>query len=144
MCIRDRILNAPIHHFCDSLDPAIVHIFLYTLRRQRLCDQLTHIGKAVKVNPAKIRYQLELFGMMPVSYTHLDVYKRQIQACIPAGIIQTSVEIVLRFGAVHPLLGCVAAVSYTHLLVFILQPVQLYRGRLVVIRSNHEITRNND
>ena len=48
-------------------------------------------------------YFLELSSLMAVSYTHLDVYKRQVQSILPADIADegsaiTSLEAVVR----HP------------------------------------------
>ena len=45
--------------------------------RDRCAEGLTTIQGADCVNISYPRFYEELMGLIPVSYTHLDVYKRQ-------------------------------------------------------------------
>ena len=68
MCIRDRGRTSATTTFGNTVP---------TYDRERtLCDVIRQRG-AMDVQT----YQTAIREYMPVSYTHLDVYKRQVQPC---------------------------------------------------------------
>ena len=73
----------------------------------------------IRHSPCTRRY-IAFYGMSPVSYTHLDVYKRQVfvlqileKAANDPGVIKTHYQV--SFGLA---LGTCIPVSYTHLDVY--------------------------
>ena len=89
MCIRDRFDVDSYESFCRiEIDTALRDIAAHYSYDHAVEGELTLRGHAEEVAELlgeRLNARLDVGGMMAVSYTHLDVYKRQvyiIKACI--------------------------------------------------------------
>ena len=74
MCIRDRYTRVVFNAAAKANLAQHFHIIGCALAQPLRLEQLS-----ILIKPAAARLHL------PVSYTHLDVYKRQIRAFAPSG-----------------------------------------------------------
>ena len=65
--------------YCVEDDAGIRELVVYTLRNTGFEADGFGDGAALTTALKKCKPQLILLDIMPVSYTHLDVYKRQVQ-----------------------------------------------------------------
>ena len=72
MCIRDRVYNAALKQIntkLEILNDEFQHVHRY--------NPIEHIKSRIKTSESIVK-KLKRYGYESVSYTHLDVYKRQI------------------------------------------------------------------
>ena len=60
----------------------------------------------------------KIFSITPVSYTHLDVYKRQHENCSMYGVMCNLMFLIFKFSHSFPFFFTSTPVSYTHLDVY--------------------------
>ena len=121
MCIRDRNNKACLHFFWPSLERQIIIKAELEKVAENLSDGYFHSRPKGSQLGAVVTPQS---SVIPVSYTHLDVYKRQVQTTENA--FQNNAFL---YGD--------AAVSYTHLDVYKRQKIQR-----IFLQKNFFLTKN--
>ena len=95
MCIRDSVKAAPLYVTMEHLENGVARAIVANAGNANACapDGMENARRMAKVAAKVLGVDEDdvvvastgVIGQRPVSYTHLDVYKRQIRArCAPA------------------------------------------------------------